>query len=77
MTWFLLTMIRGWRLAVSRFMPPICRFYPSCSAYTAEAIVAWGPWSGTWLGVKRICRCHPFNPGGHDPVPLPPPVERS
>ncbi len=75
MTWFLLTIIRGWQRAVSRFMPPMCRFYPSCSRYTAEAIQAWGPVHGGWLGVKRICRCHPMNPGGFDPVPLPPPPE--
>lgn len=65
-------MIRGWQRLVSSWMPPICRFYPSCSRYTAEAIQVWGPWQGSWLGVKRICRCHPFHPGGFDPVPRPP-----
>ncbi|GDX81347.1 putative membrane protein insertion efficiency factor [Deltaproteobacteria bacterium] len=77
MTWFLLTMIRGWQRVVSRFMPPVCRFYPSCSRYTAEAIEAWGPVHGGWLGMKRICRCHPLNAGGFDPVPLPEPKERA
>lgn len=72
MTRLLLVLIRGWQRGVSRFMPPVCRFYPSCSKYTAEAIVVWGPMRGSWLGFKRICRCHPFHPGGHDPVPLPP-----
>lgn len=72
MSWFLLTMIRGWQTVVSSWMPPMCRFYPSCSRYTAEAIRLWGPWHGSWLGVRRVCRCHPFHPGGEDPVPLPP-----
>lgn len=72
MKWLLLTMIRGYQRCVSAWMPPICRFYPSCSRYTAEAISVWGPLQGSWLGVKRVCRCHPFHPGGHDPVPRPP-----
>jgi putative membrane protein insertion efficiency factor len=77
MSWFLLTVIRGWQRFVSAWMPPVCRFYPSCSKYTAEAIRVWGPWRGSWMGARRICRCHPFHPGGFDPVPLPPGVERS
>ena len=77
MTWFLLTMIRGWQRVVSRCLPPVCRFYPSCSRYTAQAIEAWGPVHGSWLGFKRICSCHPLNPGGFDPVPLPPPKEQA
>ena len=67
----MLAMIRGWQVLSAR-MPPVCRFYPSCSKYTAQAISVWGPWTGGWMGVKRICRCHPFHPGGLDPVPLPP-----
>jgi putative membrane protein insertion efficiency factor len=47
----------------------ICRFDPSCSQYTIDAIAKYGPFKGTWLGVCRISRCHPFNKGGYDPVP--------
>ena len=72
MRWLLLTLIRGYQRCTHSWMPPVCRFYPSCSRYTAEAITLWGPWRGGWLGVKRVCRCHPFNPGGMDPVPRPP-----
>lgn len=71
MSWLLLTMIRGWQRLFSRWMPPVCRFAPSCSRYTAEAIEVWGPWRGGWMGFRRICRCHPFHPGGYDPVPRP------
>ena len=53
----------------SRMKPPVCRFYPTCSEYTKQAIIKYGIIKGGWLGVKRICRCHPFNPGGYDPVP--------
>ena len=53
---------------VSKFLPKACRFYPSCSEYTKQAIIKYGALKGGWMGVKRICRCHPFNPGGYDPV---------
>lgn len=48
---------------------PSCRFYPSCSNYAIEAIHKYGAFEGGWLALKRICRCHPFHPGGFDPVP--------
>jgi putative membrane protein insertion efficiency factor len=65
----LLILIRGYQRFISPLFPRHCRFYPTCSAYCYEAIVKYGPFKGTWLGIKRILRCHPFNPGGYDPVP--------
>jgi len=60
--------VRGWRL-ISRWLPPHCRFYPSCSAYALEALERHGAVRGTWLAAKRIGRCHPWHAGGLDPVP--------
>jgi len=60
--------VRGWRL-VSRWLPPHCRFHPSCSAYALEALERHGALRGAWLTAKRLGRCHPWHPGGLDPVP--------
>lgn len=65
----LLALIRVYRYALSPFLGQRCRFYPSCSAYAAEALTRYGPLRGSWLAIKRVLRCHPFHPGGHDPVP--------
>jgi len=61
-------LIRLYRI-VFAFVPSSCRFEPSCSRYTEQAIQKYGLWRGSWMGAKRIGRCHPWNPGGYDPVP--------
>lgn len=61
--------IRLYQLVVSPLLGPRCRFYPSCSAYAVEALRAHGALRGSWLAVRRLGRCHPWNPGGPDPVP--------
>ena len=65
----LLALIRFYRRSDFAALPPSCRFYPSCSAYTYQAIEKYGVLRGGWLGIRRISRCHPWNPGGFDPVP--------
>jgi putative membrane protein insertion efficiency factor len=65
----LVLLIRFYQYAISPLLGRRCRFFPSCSEYTAEAIQKHGVWKGTRLGMKRISRCHPRHPGGYDPVP--------
>ncbi|HEV8499662.1 MAG TPA: membrane protein insertion efficiency factor YidD [Gemmatimonadaceae bacterium] len=65
----LVLMVRGYQVALSPLLPSSCRYYPSCSAYAIEALQRHGALRGTWLAARRIARCHPFRPGGYDPVP--------
>lgn len=66
-----LGLIRLYQMTLSRITPPSCRFSPTCSNYGYQAIERYGLWTGGILTVKRIARCHPFHPGGYDPVPEP------
>lgn len=65
----LILLVRGYQIALSPFLGGQCRYQPSCSFYMIDAIREWGPFKGTWLGLKRIGRCHPWAGHGPDPVP--------
>lgn len=69
MSRLLLLLIRAYQLALSPFFGQQCRFSPTCSQYALDAIIKHGAWRGSWLAVRRLSRCHPWHPGGHDPVP--------
>ena len=65
----LMGLIRLYQYVISPILPRSCRFFPSCSEYALEAVQRYGGWRGGWLAIKRLLRCHPFHPGGIDPVP--------
>ncbi|MEB2324766.1 MAG: membrane protein insertion efficiency factor YidD [Sorangiineae bacterium] len=69
LAYWLPALLRGYHRWLSPALPPACRYWPSCSEYTASAIERHGPWRGGWLGLRRLARCHPGHPGGPDPVP--------
>jgi uncharacterized protein len=63
----LIAFVRAYQALLRPLFPSVCRFYPSCSEYFVLSVQKHGPWRGTWKGVGRICRCHPWSPGGFDP----------
>ncbi len=69
MKWLVLRVIDLYRRLISPLLGPGCRFSPTCSSYAYQAIDRYGTWRGTWLAARRITRCHPWHPGGFDPVP--------
>lgn len=68
MKYILLLLLRFYKAGISPLLPPSCRFTPTCSEYMMEAIKKYGALRGVWMGIRRILRCHPFHPGGYDPV---------
>jgi uncharacterized protein len=65
----LILFIRGYQVSISPLLPASCRYHPTCSVYAIEAVQRYGALRGGWMAMKRIGRCHPFRPGGFDPVP--------
>jgi putative membrane protein insertion efficiency factor len=65
----LIGLIKGYKILISPYLPPACRFHPTCSQYAIEAIERFGVLPGGVMAINRILRCHPFHPGGYDPVP--------
>jgi uncharacterized protein len=64
-----LVLLRFYKRLISPLLPPMCRFEPTCSVYMMDAVRKYGAARGIWMGIRRLGRCHPFNPGGWDPVP--------
>lgn len=67
LAWLLILLVRAYQVVLSPLLGGSCRFQPSCSVYFIEAVKKHGPCRGSWRGVRRILRCHPFHPGGYDP----------
>lgn len=65
----IILLVRLYRAVISPLFPPCCIYIPTCSQYMIEAVTKYGAVRGLWLGIKRICRCHPWHEGGYDPVP--------
>lgn len=69
LSFLLVIPIKLYQILISPILGPNCRYHPTCSQYSIEAINKYGPFKGTWLAIKRISRCHPWGGSGHDPVP--------
>lgn len=67
--WLLILLVKAYQRLIGPLLPRVCRFHPSCSVYAVQALERHGALRGTWLTVRRLARCHPFHPGGLDPVP--------
>ena len=67
--WILIALVRAYQALISPLIGPRCRFHPTCSEYFIQAVRQYGPLAGFWKGICRILRCHPWHPGGYDPVP--------
>ena len=63
----LILAVRLYQVSLRPLFPSVCRFYPSCSEYFIQAVELYGPYRGAWRGIRRLCRCHPWHPGGYDP----------
>jgi uncharacterized protein len=75
MKWVLIGLLKAYRLLISPLYGNVCRYYPSCSAYALRAVSVHGAVKGSWLAARRLLRCHPWAPGGYDPVPRTPEFE--
>jgi putative membrane protein insertion efficiency factor len=69
MKFLLIGFLRAYRFVISPMYGQVCRYYPTCSAYALEAVTVHGSIKGSWLALRRVLRCHPWTPGGYDPVP--------